>query len=206
MALGAAWLSQFFYVFCFVPQIINNFKCSSTEGLSDINLFADLNAYITFQFFLFSFDFPPVYHITTFFQLLMMSTIVVQRFYYDTSPRSRRAEKIVMFNLLALISLLPLCLAYADVFGNVCGWISVTIFACSQSAQVIKTFRSKKLGVLSFWYLLFGCVAEMLALGSALALMLPVQSQIGNVLTIIFYGISFYQFFYYFQTRLVPAA
>ncbi len=155
------WLAQIFYIICFIPQIVENFRQHSERGLSDYFLIGNLNSYIFLAFDIFCNQYPWPYMITSAIQLLGISILISQRFYYDFSGlRARRFFIFYLLNVIGALLMIPFAQAHPHFMGEMSAWLVIILVGAGMIPQAFKIYRAKSVEGFSFLFITLFCMAS----------------------------------------------
>ena len=191
------WLSLIFYVACFIPQIVTNFKIKSGKGISDLMLIGYLNAYLCLLFYIFFMNLPVSYKVMVPIATCATYVLIGQRLYYDTFSNIKRLSLIYGLNTLFFIISLPYFIHNSMAVGMFFGWSNFVFSVFNQLPQVIKMYREKSVVGFSFLFVLlfgFASIFETIAVFSA---QLPLPTCVNAFRAFIMFLIFSWQFYLY---------
>jgi len=194
---AAIWGAQLFYLVCFVPQIITNFRLGSANGLSDVLLFGYLNGYLAFFYFMICSGSSPILLFLCALQFFAWLILIFQRFYYDSTSSVYRFFAFFLVNMLVASSFLPIAIKNPMLVGSVSGWIAAVFFCVSQFFQIGKIYITKSVIGFSFLFALFMMVGAALELTVAYVLAYSFQSRLSLWRLVMGCGIYCFQFLMY---------
>ena len=196
------WLAQVFYVVCFIPQIMENFRQHSERGLSDLFLIGNLNSYIFLAFDIVCNNYPWPYLITSAVQLLGISILIFQRFYYDFSARGARqkAQRFFLFylaNVIGALCLIPFALRYAHFMGEFSAWMVIILVSSGMISQAYKIYKAKSVEGFSFLFISLFSMASLCEFILCMKLDLSLPYLLYTVQDLVMFLVFVVQFFLY---------
>jgi uncharacterized protein with PQ loop repeat len=196
------WLAQVFYVVCFIPQIMENFRQHSERGLSDLFLIGNLNSYIFLAFDIVCNNYPWPYLITSAVQLLGISILIFQRFYYDFSARGARqkAQRFFLFylaNVIGALSLIPFARKYPHFMGEFSAWMVIILVSSGMISQAYKIYKAKSVEGFSFLFISLFSMASLCEFILCINLNLSLPYLLYTVQDLIMFLVFVVQFFLY---------
>lgn len=192
------WLAQIFYIVCFIPQIMENLRQHSEKGLSDYFLIGSLNSYIFLAYDIFCNQYPWPYRITTAVQLIGISTLIAQRFYYDFS--GVRAKKFFIFYLLNFIgafAMIPYAQANPHFMGEFSAWMVIILVGAGMITQAFKIYQTKSVEGFSFLFISFFSLASFCEFILCISLNLALPYLIYTVQDLLMFIVFVVQFWLY---------
>lgn len=149
------FIAQACYMICFVPQIIENLRQRSESGLSDAFLINNFNGYVFWGFDIFCNQYPDPYKWTFGIQLIGMSTLIIQRFYYANFSLKKTNIMFGFFwlNAMAALTLIPLSIKYQFLMGECSAWIITILTAAGSISQAIKIQKSASVEGFSYLFM-----------------------------------------------------
>lgn len=195
------WASLMFYTICFIPQIIENYRMKSTDGLSDLLLLSYYIAYGFMMYYIFYCDLILPYKIMVPAEMMVMSMMIAQKFYYHGTLRNKTfLLQFLAINVL-MVAIYPLSLYAPYDFGIACGWVAAVFFAIYPMPQVIKLYRSKSVAGFSFGFVTVQALAFVSEAIAAVLKHLPLPTLVMIAKGFIFYAIFCFQFWLYRKNR-----
>ena len=196
------WLAQIFYIVCFIPQILENLRQHSERGLSDLFLIGNLNSYIFLAFDIVCNNYPWPYLITSAVQILGISILIFQRFYYDFSARGARqkAQRFFLFylaNVIGALCLIPFARTYPHFMGEFSAWMVIILVAAGMIPQIYKIHKAKSVEGFSFLFVSFFSLASLCEFILCLKLNLSLPYLLYTVQDLVMFLIFVVQFFLY---------
>lgn len=196
------WLAQAFYVVCFIPQIMENFRQHSERGLSDFFLIGNLNSYIFLAFDIVCNNYPWPYLITSAVQLLGISILIFQRFYYDFSARGDRqkAQRFFLFylvNVIGALCLIPFAVRYTHFIGEFSAWMVIILVSSGMISQAYKIYKAKSVEGFSFLFIFLFSMASLCEFILCISLNLPLPYLLYTVQDLVMFLVFVVQFFLY---------
>lgn len=190
------WVVLFFYVACFVPQIIKNYQLRSTQGLSQAAIFTFFVAHTYLLFYTFLNNLLLPYKIVAPLQFLGISIIVAQRFYYHGL-----SNKLFLCGTLGAMLSAFFCMPFIwfnpVLMGNLAGWIAFSFFTLQPIPQIIKIYQEKSVKGFSFGFVtLIGFAASFECI-IVLIKGLPVQTLMMTIRSMVVYLVFCIQFWLY---------
>lgn len=148
------WLAQIFYITCFIPQIMENLRQHSEKGLSDYFLIGSLNSYIFLAYDIFCNRYPWPYMITSAIQLIGITVLIIQRFYYDFSgARAKRFFIFYLLNVIGALSMIPFAQAHPHFMGEFSAWMVIILVGAGMVPQAYKIYKAKSVEGFSFLFI-----------------------------------------------------
>ncbi|MBM3886332.1 PQ-loop repeat-containing protein [Candidatus Dependentiae bacterium] len=196
------WLAQIFYIVCFIPQIMENFRQHSEKGLSDYFLIGNLNSYIFLAFDIVCNRYPWPYLITSAIQLLGISVLIFQRFYYDFSAKGARqkAQRFFIFyvlNVIGALAMIPFALKYAHFMGEFSAWMVIILVASGMIPQAYKIYKAKSVEGFSFLFITLFSMASLCEFILCVKLNLPLPYLLYTIQDLVLFFIFVVQFVIY---------
>jgi uncharacterized protein with PQ loop repeat len=198
-AICATWIAQILFFVATMPQIWLNFKKKSTNGFSDILIFAYLNGYFFYLIYIFGLNLPIAYKIIV--PNIFLATLILfyQRFAYSKKrdKKVKKVKKIFAANLLILFILAVAFFKGPLFFGSVFGYVTSLVFSLCYLPQIYKIYKSKKTKGFSFALISLFTFGDIIELSAAIILDLPLPTLINNCRAIFIYVIFCTQFIIY---------
>lgn len=196
------WLAQIFYIVCFIPQIVENFRQHSEQGLSDFFLIGSLNSYIFLAYDIICNQYPWPYWITSGVQLIGISILIFQRFYYDFSkksalPKAKRFFYFYLMNVIFAFAMLPLAMKHPHFMGELSAWMVIVLVAAGMIPQAYKIYKAKSVEGFSFLFITFFSLASFCEFILCIGLNLSLPYLLYTVQDLIMFVVFVVQFFLY---------
>lgn len=170
-----ASLSMLLYTLSFLPQIVENYRAKSGNGLSDYFLLAYLHTYMTLLIYIFSLHVNIAYIIACPLQALALVILIGQRLYYSREQGSSLGMFYLM-NVLIYIIFTPVILLCPIHAGHALGWASFILGLINQLPQLLKVYWAKSVQGFSYLFVLIMGLAAVAELYAAVRLGLPLQT------------------------------
>jgi uncharacterized protein with PQ loop repeat len=190
------WFAQSLYFFCFIPQVLNNFKRKSGTGLSDFFLLLYLNTYIPMMYYIFLLHLPWAYLVFCPLQMIATLVLIAQRLFYESCV-SKKLLVLYLCNITFAFVFLPFLYINPILIANIGGWLMLLIGAVSQLPQVIKVYNTKSVEGFSLLFVLINGFAGFIEVSCAIVLKLPVQTILGSSRVVLMTCIFILQFWMY---------
>ncbi len=186
------WVSLTFYLVCFFPQIMTNYRQKSGKGISELMLLGYLNAYLFILYYIFFMEMPLAYRIMVPTHAFATCVLVLQRLYYDKTAEVRKYWLLYSANVGLFVLLLPFAFKHQLIVGAAFGWCNFLLSVVNQLPQVIKIYRDKSVAGFNYLFVLFTGLAALVETIVAFSVGLPLQTCFnavrGVVLALIFTG------------------
>ena len=193
----AMWVVLFFYVACFIPQIIKNIQLRSTHGLSQSSILTFFVAHTFLLYYTFLMNLLLPYKVVAPLQFVGISIIVVQRFYYHGLLANKWFLWGVISTFIAAVFCVPLVWLQPILLGKVSGWIALSFFTLQPIPQIIKVHKEKSVHGFSFGFVTLIGVAAICECIIVLIKGLPVQTLMMTIRSMVIYLIFCVQFWRY---------
>lgn len=190
-------IARLCYLACLLPQIWLTQKTRSGKALSELFLFGYLNGYVTYLFYIFSWNLPLAYKIITPLETLAVFILIGQHLYHDRATNHKLLHWLYLANILILVAFIPWAMQNPLQCGNIFGWLTFVLSAINQLPQVVKIFYEKSVRGFSFMFVLFGGIGAISELISSIALSLPIQTIINALRGFIIFLVFCLQFIWY---------
>jgi len=191
------WVSLIFYLLCFFPQILINYRSKNGKGISELMLMGYLNAYFFLLFYIFCLPLPFAYRLMVPLHALATLFIVGQRLYYDSSTSGIRLRWIYGLNALVFVFIIPIAYWQPVMIGSAFGWGNFIISVFNQLPQVVKVYQTRSVAGFSFLFVLFAGFASTLEAVVAFVVGLPLQTVVGAMRGVVLFFVFSGQFFLY---------
>lgn len=192
------WLAQIFYIVCFIPQIMENLRQHSERGLSDYFLIGNLNSYIFLAFDIFCNQYPWPYMITSGVQLVGISILIFQRFYYDFSgTKGKKFFVFYLLNVIGALAMIPYARAHPHFMGELSAWMVIILVGAGMIPQAFKIYKSKSVEGFSFLFITLFSMASLCEFILCVSLNLSLPYLLYTVQDLIMFVVFVVQFFLY---------
>lgn len=172
------WMAQIFYVLCYIPQIMFNYKNKMGRGLSDLMLLGYFNCLVAVLYYVFLCNLPLAYKLLPPLQLVAIVILIFQRLFYDNARSEKSYWFVYSGNMFGVLLFIPLALHNPMAVGWYAGWL-MFIFGClCQLPQVYKIFREKSVSTFSCMFAIFTPIASLIEFATSWVIRLPVQTLI----------------------------
>lgn len=175
------WAAQLFYVLCYIPQIIINYKKKSGRGLSELMLIGYFNGLVVFTFYSFLCNLPFIYKLSGVLQIIAVVILVGQRLYYDDYSVAKPYWILYGSNVIGSLIIIPVGLQNPAYFGWLAGWIMVIVSGVNQIPQIFKIFREKSVIGFSLLFVGFFLIAALIEFTTAIVVGLPIQTIVSSL-------------------------
>ena len=183
------WVSQIFYVLCYIPQLRFNYKNKTGHGVSDLMLLGYFNGLVAFVYYLFLCDLPLAYKLTGPLQIAAVLVLIFQRLFYDKTQKANFYRILYTCNIASAFVFIPMALSNPHVIGKAAGWLMFALACVNQLPQVIKIYREKSASDFSILFAVFTFMAASIEFVAGLFSGVPVQTLVtalrGVVISII---------------------
>jgi uncharacterized protein with PQ loop repeat len=192
------WVAYILYFGCFIPQVVTNYRRRSTDGLSNTTIFIYFFGYLIEILYAFFLDLPLALKVMIPIGALIAFLLVLQRLYYDPSPRLRWK----VLTLYSGISTAFILVAWWGqqhpyLVGHACGWIGSLCWFAYQIPQVYKVNRTKSVEGFNYWFIIITSVGAVIEVAAAIIIPLPAQGLFNGSRGLFFNLIFTYQFYKY---------
>lgn len=188
------WIAQIFYVLCYIPQLVFNYKNKTGHGLSDFMLLGYLNGLIAFTYYVYLCNLPFIYKISAQLQIVAIFILVFQRLFYDHSRKVYFYRILYTSNVIGALFFLPIAMKNPQEAGCISGWLMFSLACVNQLPQVIKIYREKSVSGFSILFAIFTFVAAVIEFITSWILGLPVQTLVTALRAVIISLIWLVQF------------
>jgi len=198
IARALLWIPLTIYLLANIPQVVKNYKRKSLHGIS-LTMLVMFYTGVAFSLpYIYFLNLPLAYKVLIPIQAMFMITIAGQAYYYSHS----NYQKNIILKLYGVSSFLALSLSCAGFYypyqaGSLAGWILAILLSTNQIPQIIKMWRSKKIGSYSLGHVSLSTSAALTELTIAFILGLPIQSILNTSRNLFFRFIQLYQFWRY---------
>lgn len=184
-----------------LPQIFLNYKIRSTNGLSDLFIFASLNGQFSYLIYAFIKDLPTIYKIINPIYAFLYLIIIFQRFYYSNlNPKEKVVLRLYSLNIFVLLYLAYIIFSERNSIGNILGWIPVSIGLWKKVPQIFKVYKAKSVYGFSLFFIILSLVSYSCETIAGIILKLPAPVLFNDLRGVIV-NIVFLAQFWIFQAK-----